>query len=325
MKPILAHAFSQLATMRNFLYEAGFADTLKVSEPVISVGNLTTGGTGKTPIVDLILSHFEAKGLRVGLISRNYKARLKGTEVVDRRRPWGSIFYGDEPWMLAEKHPEAVVCVGPRKWFSLWQTAQKKVAQVFVVDDGFQHRALHRDLDIVLLDASADQGEYKMFPEGRAREPWNSLQRADIIVLTKTNLTTALEVDRLKAHLALLGAGKLVVETGVRIDLQPFQGKKVFAFAGLAKSAQFEQSLRQSEMITLMGFRSFPDHHQYLPEDMRRIEELAAGAEILLTTEKDFSKVSHFSTMIPLRPVLLMIPFLSGEAEFYARLDSVLK
>lgn len=322
MKTTLSEFYGRLASFKNFVYETGIADTVRVREPVVSIGNLTVGGTGKTPMVDLVMSHFEKKLMTVGLVARNYKAKLRGTEVIDRHRKNGALEYGDEPWWLAQRHPQALVTVGPVKWFSLWLASQKRRAQVFVIDDGFQHRALHRDLDIVLIDTTASWQEYELLPLGRGRESWDSLQRAHLIVLTKVNWATEDQVERIQARLP---DGIPVARARYELHRPEILGQRVFAFAGTAKPNQFHQGLKALTDLDLVGFQEFNDHHIYTENDIHAIEGQAKDAQIILTTEKDFVKVSSLPWTMPVVPVGLNVVFQSGEAEFYASLDSILR
>jgi tetraacyldisaccharide 4'-kinase len=321
----ISFVYAQLAKVKNIFYDRDWLGSLRVPQKVISVGNLTVGGTGKTPIVDLVLTHFEERSLVCGLISRNYKARIRHTAAVDLLKVDGASYYGDEAWMLALKHVQATVFVGPKKWYSLSLASKATRAQVFVIDDGFQHRALARDLDIVLLDATAPMKDYHLLPLGRAREAWQGLRRAQIVVITKTNLAEPAANEALRSRLQSEASfSGLVVETQVHIDLERFRGKKVLAFAGLARPEQFEKVIKMTEAVELKEFVSFSDHHIYSKEDIALLKNKSQGLDFILTTEKDFVKLNPKDFLVPLHAVPLVTRISHHATEFYAALDSLI-
>jgi tetraacyldisaccharide 4'-kinase len=323
---ILSLIYASLAGIKNLLYDRSWLTSLQVPQKVISVGNLTVGGTGKTPVVDLILTHLEQKGLACGLISRSYKARIRHTSAIDLLKVDGAAYYGDEAWMLALKHAQTPVFVGPKKWYSLSLASKATRSQVFVIDDGFQHRALARDLDIVLLDATVPLAEYRPLPWGRARESWSGLARAQVLILTKTNLATPESCVALRESVQQQSnfAG-LWVETEVRVDLERFRGKKVLAFAGLARTEQFEQVILREGAVELKEFLSFPDHHAYTEEDHQLIRRKSESVDFILTTEKDFVKLNPQDFVRPLVAIPLKTKISHQAMEFYATLDSLFR
>lgn len=328
MRAVVASIYGTLMLLRNWLYDVGFFDSVRVSTKVISVGNLTVGGTGKTPVVDLILQRFTKKGYVVGLVARNYKATSHGTNEIDRRCSGGGSYYGDEAWMLAGKHPTLPVMVGPKKWKSAVELSKKHKLDVLVVDDGFQHRELARDLDIVLFDASKPIEVLQLFPRGEARESVAALVRASFILLNKVNYSSP---ENLASWRQLLSGRENFAETAFIMDLSAVGERKVFAFAGLANSAQFGQALRSQLGEQLVGFQEYPDHYDYQPSDLLRLESLALQLHpqcLLITTEKDYAKVFHLQGELLLSVDILAVPlkihFLKGEDKFYAALDPVL-
>ncbi len=318
----LSWLYAGLAAAKNFFYDRGLLDGVRVDKKVISVGNLTMGGTGKTPIVDLILTYLESKNISVALISKNYKAEVKHTVSVDLTHAHGARHFGDEAWMLAKKHLTTQVFVGPKKWYTLWLAAKTTSATVCVVDDGFQHRQLQRDLDIVILDAMAPDGEYELLPLGRARESWLGLNRAQIVVLTKTNWALPEHLEKLRAKVRWQSSSAKVVEAVSKLDLTDCAGKKVMAFAGVGQPEQFKKMLEGSMDIQLIEFIAFRDHQKYGPAEIQKIKSAAAMAEIIVTTEKDFSKLDPADFSIPLKALSLHTEITLGASEFYATLDS---
>ncbi|MEN0059477.1 MAG: tetraacyldisaccharide 4'-kinase [Bdellovibrio sp.] len=300
MKP-LSFLYDQIVGVKNSLYDRGLIAAYKAPVPVVSIGNLTVGGTGKTPITDYCLKALVAQGKKVAVISRSYKAEVMDPALVDVKRPYAARYYGDEPVLLAQANPAVCVFVGPSKW----QTARYAVAEqnfdILIVDDGFQHRKLHRDLNIVILDATEVLEHYAVLPEGRARESWDNLARADIIILSKTNL--AKEED-LKALESKLPVGKEVLYfsytitrcqnavTGESRTREDLQGKKLHLISAIARPDVFERMMRDLGEVT-KNSRHFRDHHQYTAQEAQELEEefVRSQADYMVTTEKDAVKL----------------------------------
>ena len=281
-----------LEALHRWLYRVGLLDRVHLKVPVISVGNLTVGGTGKTPFVQFLLSELEGKGLSVGVVSLNYEAQVKSAQRVDPEREDSGAYYGDEPALIAEKFPHIPVYVGPRKWESALALQKAHGVDVIVVDDAFQHHALHRELDFVLLDASAKAEDLELLPVGRAREPLTSLERADFVVLTRVNQSDELWLDHLES-LAPSHLHVLKMSSQLQGAFLEEAGKKVFAFAGIGRPESFETSLKSEAFYELVGFQGFPDHHSYNVYDLNLVQEKARqlGAELIVTTEKDAVKI----------------------------------
>jgi len=231
--------------LRRALYRAGILRPKRLPVPVISVGGIAAGGSGKTPAVIAIASALVERGLRVAVLTRGYGRSGEGG-VVEHLDP---ARYGDEPVLIRKRVPAARVIVGVDRY----ERARGDTADVFILDDAFQHLQLHRDLDVVV-----DNPASGLLREGRA-----ALRHADIVIPRR-----------------------------LRLDVPAsLRGKRVFAFAGLADNAQFFRALG----LELAGTRSFPDHHRYSAEDIAALQRAArdAGAEAIVTTEKDAVKIGH--------------------------------
>lgn len=228
--------------IRRALYRRGILEAKRLPKPVISVGNIAIGGTGKTPAVIAICRFLEDRGLRVAVLTRGYGG--KGTGVVDTL---DAGKYGDEPVLIKKRTKSTSVIMGANRF----DQGVTQNCDVFVLDDGFQHLQLHRDLDIV-IDAPA-----RFYREGRS-----ALSDADLVVTRRLRLNVP---DSLR-------------------------GKRVFAFSGLADNEQFFDSLRR-EGLTVERSRSFPDHHRYTELDLVQIHHAARGTEGIVTTEKDEVKI----------------------------------
>lgn len=295
--------YDQIVGVKNSLYDRGMIGAYKAPVPVVSIGNLTVGGTGKTPITDFCLKSLVAQGKKVAVISRSYRADAGSPVLVDVEHPFAARYYGDEPVLLAQANPQVSVFVGPSKW----QTAQYAVSNdtfdVLIVDDGFQHRKLSRDLNIVILDATESLDNYAVVPEGRARESWAGVQRADVLILTKCNLAGE---DDLKALEERLPKDKEILYFGYEINSfknaktgevklrQEFQGQELFLVSAIARPDVFEKMMREMGEVSKKSIH-YRDHHQYTDGDGKHIEEeyRKSQAKYLISTGKDAVKLRH--------------------------------
>jgi tetraacyldisaccharide 4'-kinase len=280
--------YGWMSGLRNRLYDRGWQRCYRARVPVVSVGNLTLGGTGKTPCVEYIAVFYANLGCRVVVLSRGYA---------------GGGTANDEASVLAANLPGVPHLQG-RDRVALARQAIGMGAEVLVLDDGFQHRRLVRDLDIVLIDASEPWQEERMFPRGFLRESREELGRAHVVVLTRADQVDQFERGRLREVVARIAPDAVLVLArhrplcwlsidGSRHDLQALAHRPVAAFCGLGHPDAFRRTLIDLGM-RLCAFRSFPDHHSYTAGDM---EDLAAwrrqwGPEcVLVTTQKDLVKM----------------------------------
>ncbi len=329
----LSSLYSQVVTLKNFLYDRQWLSRYDAKCKVISVGNLTMGGTGKTPLVDFLVKILQKKGLKVAVISRSYRAEVQQPHQVDEQIPRAAFYFGDEPVQLALANPGVDFYVGPQKS----QTAQYAVSQkhydVLLVDDGFQHRRLRRDLDIVVLDATEEWQNYEPLPEGRARESWHSLQRAQLIVVTKCNWVSEEKLSFLSRQIP-----KNIKVVYVDYDLPVIrwifekrelpwaavQDRTAFLISAIARPQLFKQQM--SKKLKVVGERHFRDHHPYSIGDVNSLlnEFQESGAELLLTTEKDSVKLRSFiSEKVPLVVAPLQVTERGSEGVFNEILSSI--
>ncbi len=278
------------------LYRMGLLRKYKCGRPVISVGNITMGGVGKTPLVVWVVQALKEKGLRSAVVTRGYMG--EGHRAKNRE--------SDEARMLERLLRDVPVLVGPDRVRNIKDFLTQSDADVFVLDDGFQHWRLARDLDIVALDATNPWGNGALIPRGTLREPRTALSRADVIVLTKTDLGGD-NVERIKARLRRMRVEKIVVEavhspvalTGLRFgESQPLslvQGRDVCLFCSLGDPRSFERTLKNLGARVKRVFE-FPDHHSYTADDIRTINAYCSseGVKALVTTEKDSVKLTSF-------------------------------
>jgi len=299
---------------RNALYRRRILRTLQVDAPVISVGNLTAGGTGKTPLVEWIANQLGQSGLRVTVLTRGYRRKSSGRVVVSD----GSVVRsnvdeaGDEPFLLAQKLSgrAAVICDADRAAAASWAIEYLKT-DVFILDDAFQHQRIKRDLNILTIDASRPWGDGKLLPKGRLREPITELSRADCVVITRAvdsgrinELQNEIEsrspgLPTFVCSIKFVGLRKLE-EMNSSPEVSTISEKPVAAFCGIGNPESFF-SLVRGAGYQLNETRVFRDHYKYKQADIDRFANHAAqsGAQALLTTAKDAVKLKSLSFALP--------------------------
>jgi tetraacyldisaccharide 4'-kinase len=285
---------------RQAAYRRGWLKTRHLNRPVISVGNLSVGGTGKTPLVVLIAKTLLACGHRPCILTRGYgRRRGKGLIVLDPDA--GLVFdprvVGDEPAALAQALPEVPIIVSADRFRGGLIGEQDFNASVYLLDDGFQYLALARDLDVVLLDVTRPTSDLALLPAGRLREPFSALQRAHWVILTRTELGDAggvqaqVQAQNPRARVFRCStklAGLREARSGLPEPPDNLLCNQVAAFCGIGNPTAFFADLR-SWRFRLVAERVFPDHHVYESRELENLCALSrsAGAEVLITTEKD--------------------------------------
>ncbi len=313
----------------NSLYRVGLKRETRLAVPCVAVGNLVVGGTGKTPTVSLIVDLYRAAGVRAAVISRGYGGSCAGPERVSIGRG-GARRFGDEPVLLAERHPDVPVIVGRDRCAAAAEAVSRHGAEVLVADDAFQHRRMARDLNIAVVDAGRWFGNRRLFPRGPLREPPEALERADVVLLNRVSAGRVTESRR--EEIARLSPQATVIEgdvvtAGWRAFSSP--GKRgespppgpVYAFCGLANPGVFRRSLEE-ESLPIAGWRTFPDHYRYGDKDL---EDLAAaveqsGAEAAVTTAKDAVRISSWPGRAALHVLDVRLEITRGRDEIRDRL-----
>lgn len=291
------------ATRRRAAYASGAATSRKLATPVISVGNIAVGGTGKTPTAAWLVERLWKEGLVCGVLTRGYGRRASSQlELFKAGDPPRPQAVGDEPAMLARRFaataPGTQFAVHPDRFAGGLALERLGGVDVFVLDDGYQHMSLRRTLDIVLLDANNPFGNGHTMPLGRLREPPSSLSRADVILLTRCEPDLDYGVARgllarLNPHADVFRSrmaptGVLDIRTGHSLGLEVLAGKRVAAFCGVGNSQSFFRTLQQLDCTCALQ-RSYRDHHRYSARDKAFLNRAAAngGADAFLTTAKD--------------------------------------
>ena len=280
----LSLLYGQITRLRVWLYDKQILKQKRLSKPVISVGNLTVGGTGKTPMVIWLAERLLAEGHRVGILSRGYKGNPGTSDEIEL--------------MKSHLQDHAIFGVGANR-YEQGKRLECDV-DIFLLDDGFQHLPLARDLDILLIDASQPLARQMLLPAGRLREPVSAMSRADILVFTRTETVagTSAAIEKFQDFPVFSASTRLLGFRRLRADQQALSSDEIgsgpfYAFCGIGNPRAFFQDL-QNWSLPLADRCEFPDHHHYDARDARELEEAAgrAGANALLTTEKDAQNLS---------------------------------
>lgn len=334
----LSHAYGALTRARAYGYQAGWLHSKQIPCPVISVGNLTVGGTGKTPLTWYLARGLCRQGYRVCILSRGYKgtAQKQGGVVSDGESLLMDVrAAGDEPLMMARFLPGVPVLVGGDRYRSGCRAWARFKPDLVLLDDGFQHLRLRRDLDLLLVDSQKPFGNGYLLPRGPLREPMAALRRADALIRTRWSPAcgqTDLRIQKPAGDRPVFRAEHhprldRLVENGQPSAPPPdiLAGQAVFAFSGIADNQAFFNGLKAMG-AGLCGALAFADHHFYDPADIKRIQQMAARAEarILVTTQKDFARLSHHPIQWPLAVVGVEIDFGPDTRRFWDWLGGVL-
>ncbi|MDR0335565.1 MAG: tetraacyldisaccharide 4'-kinase [Planctomycetaceae bacterium] len=324
---LLELPYFSVTLLRNFFYDSGVLPTYQLPIPIISVGNLTLGGTGKSPLVAWLGRFFLDQELQPGIISRGYGQSGNGVN--------------DEFLELAFRLPSVSHRLNRNRIAAAQDFLDSGNIDLLILDDAFQHRRIARNLDIVLLDALQPFGYEHIFPRGMLRESVTSLRRANVVFLSRADLIDETQRRKIRDRVQILAPnilwGEIVHEpqsllsisknhtetqtqnqTKTETEISAIRGKRILAFCGIGNPNAFRQTLEhcEAEIVELIPF---PDHHQFNTEDINHLEKKAQQENVdsILCTMKDFVKIEHLvSGTIPVHAVLINIRFLSGEEPF---------
>jgi tetraacyldisaccharide 4'-kinase len=293
---------------------------------VISVGNITLGGTGKTPLAEMLAKELTSKGHRIAILIRGYAS-------------WGLVrtSCADEPILLTHNLPGVHILVGRDRYQTGKEAIERYGVDTIILDDGFQYWCLFRDLDIVAIDATNPFGNGQTLPRGILREPLSSLKRANILVLTKMDLGKD-NLPSLKERLKHINPKAIIASSvhravelydlsGVHYPLSHIQGKDVCIFSGIADPESFEKTLLNLGARPVEKF-CFPDHYDYKEEDMRKIFDscIKSNLDTIITTEKDKTRLPASFTYdfsISLLILRIELQIVENEKDFFNRLVSL--
>jgi tetraacyldisaccharide 4'-kinase len=300
--PPLSALYGAVTKTRLSLYRRGTFHTTRLERPVISIGNMTAGGTGKTPLVEWVARTIAAKGKKVCILTRGYGREQPQQQVIvsDGQTLLATAAEsGDEPYLLATNllGCAAVICNADR--ISAGRDAIEVFgSDCFVLDDGFQHLRLARDLNIVTIDATNPWGGGQLLPYGRLREPISGLSRADCVVITRSDQVH--NTDELKNQIRDLIRGRPLFQSTMRPTRTPITTGPVAAFCALGNPQSFFAQLKKTGYELVLE-KAFTDHHSYTQNDINELTTAAirAGAQTLITTAKDAVKLRSLSFSLP--------------------------
>jgi tetraacyldisaccharide 4'-kinase len=324
----LSYVFGAGVFLRDQAFRGGLLKSEKISRPVISVGNLSVGGTGKTPFVLALIEQLQNQSYKAGVVSRGYGADYGALAEVPQN-PVG-MHFGDEPALMKLRYPRVPVFLSAQRSEAARALLESYEVDLLIADDAFQHRYLRRDLDIVLLDATQEPKDYRLLPWGLLREPFTALARADWVVVTKLNLLP--EKDReerenflrsripssVKVLRADMESSGLYTAEGEKIEASSLKG--LFLLSGIGRPEAFERSVERFAGRKVDEHWRFKDHHCFSREELREIFSRLPGGERLITTEKDFIRLRDFTEERERFLMLKVDMKLKGEVdEFWAQ------
>jgi len=331
---LAARFYSAVIGLRNFLYSKGWLKTHRVNAVVISIGNITAGGTGKTPLVIWLCKLLQQKEIQCAILTRGYKTHTqKRASSIERRAT-----RIDEPAILAESCREAKIIINSDRVTGAAEAINKFGANVLIMDDGFQHRRLGREMDIVTIDAMRPFGYGKMLPAGLLREPVTALKRAGAVVITRCEQVAESELLQLENKLRQVNPDMIITRSihapvcaesigNEKISIEELKDKKIFAFCGIGNPDAFLGTIKGLG-ANLVGSKIYNDHHHYTDNDIAEIYEQARHleADFILTTQKDWTQYAIRNTRydIPFAYLAIELKFISGEDKITRLIEDTL-
>lgn len=328
---LASHLFCLIISLRTYLYKLGAFKTEELKCRVVCVGNITSGGTGKTPAVRLLAGKLKQQGFKTVILSRGYKGSLKGRLEVaadEEQILRTAAEVGDEPYLLARQLPGIPVVIGKNRYRAGQYICLRFTPHILILDDGYQHIKLARQVNIMLIDATNPFGNGKLLPRGILREPLAALARSQVFLLTKTDLAEDVSpiIDTLKRY-----NPKAPILTSIHqpVDLSELKkdkkrslkwlkGRKVVCFSGIGNPDSFVKTV-QGLGAEIVGHISFADHHAYTLAKLTQLEQeaLALGAEALITTEKDGVRITDYTpASLPILTLNIELKITSDEQEW---------
>jgi tetraacyldisaccharide 4'-kinase len=295
--------YTVIVQLRNALFTLGWIRSIALGKPVVSVGNLTVGGTGKTPTCLWLAEALKSRGLRVGILSRGYRRQETAPVIVSPHRGDGVVLVkeddlakaGDEPLMMAELYGQTVA-VGKNRSETAAELLQRRDVDVFLLDDGFQHRRVKRDVDLLLLGSDSSGW---MLPAGPFREPMRNRRRADYLLVTGANndwqsiISRDRDANLFFGSLRPISLLSLGAQQRKEFPLTLLYRSKILTVTGVADPSQFYRLIHEWEG-EIVETLEFPDHHLYTARDWQQINRVGRLVDLIITTEKDILKLVRF-------------------------------
>lgn len=328
----LSYLWSKIYQIRRFAYTIGFFKTSELGVPVVSVGNLSFGGTGKTPLTIWLTEFLEQYSYKVAILTRGYKSEKEKSNAVIKGKISGDESvkaYGDEATMMANRLPNASIVIGRNRRENILHYFEKIHPNVLILDDGYQHLKIARAVNIVLFDSLMPLEKYFTPPLGYLREGMSAIDYADYIVLGRTDQTSREKVEKLKDFILSQSSRKIpfaefkYVCDGVfsenykKLGGEDFlKDKKIVALSAIASPKSFYNMIEHLGGVIIEKF-SFADHHFFTEKDLKVVDDFARKEDaIVLTTEKDFVKISEIQKGFEVTFLKISLSFIDGEEEF---------
>ena len=319
---------------RIFFYKKGILKCVRLPVPVISVGNITVGGTGKTPVVEYIARYLQAQGKRVAILSRGYAASIRQEDSFTDKG-----ICNDEYLLFKENIPDIPNILNKDRIKGGLEAIKRFQAECLVLDDGFQHLCLARDLNIVIIDALNPFGHEEIIPRGMLREPLKGLKRADMIMLSHVDQCSRDKVVVLTNRLREITGAVPVIETvhkpiclestkdTTQLDINCLRGKRAFVFCAVGNPVSFRKSV-ENLGAEIAGFRVFPDHHVYTLSELQELnaEAKSIKPDAIVITQKDRVKIGNNLLIweFPLWTLKIEICIVSGYEIFENKINAIL-
>ena len=307
----LSFLYGLVTTLRNYLYNTNIFNTNKLPCKVISIGNITTGGSGKTPTTEFLALYLQSIGKNVGIVSRGYGRSSRKVKLVTDgiKKPDSWEEYGDEAFLLAQNLNSVPIAVGESKYKAGLKIISEFDLDVIIIDDGFQHRSLHRDLDIVLINSKDNQKTHKLLPIGNLREKISGLERANLIIYTKTNLhNNLIYLNRLlknvnvdKINSTLETKSMLIGQDKQKVNQSEILLKNMYLLSAIGDNNGFKKTVEKIG-LNIVGHSQFIDHFKYKISELQKVQkdDKKVGANYIITTEKDLVKIPVVNLGIPI-------------------------
>ena len=327
----ISFAYEAIVYIRNLFYDLNILKKKKLKCPVLSVGNITAGGTGKTPTVIFIANELIKRNLKVGILTRGYGRKSKRAIIIcndgGKEKPdLNADETGDEPLLLYQKLLNTPIGISKNRYEIGKKLFETYSLDLIILDDGFQHRSIYRNLDILLINSLDKKNRYRMLPTGFLREPLKNLQRADFIIFTKSNLIEK-ESDLIKVaeyfnipYSFSTADNNLTnyIQDQQKNVLHLLESKNGYLVSGIGDASSFK--LTASVIAkNIIGYSNLKDHYDYKQSDLNKIikKSKKLSADYILTTEKDWIKLKHLDSSLPIIPVGLSFNLVNDKSKLF--------
>ena len=329
----LSLLYRTVIALRNLFVDLGIFSQNRVDATVISVGNLSVGGTGKTPLILYLIDLLSLSEKKIAVLTRGY-GRSSSSPLLylpsEKIGDW--LESGDEPFLLKKRVENLTVSVDSKRIRGAAEAIEKAGSELILLDDGFQHRTIKRDLNIVIVEDPVNFKNRLLIPAGRLREPLNSLGRADIVVFMGSETDSAAVHKYLSSETILCGGLKELdslfkMNSDEVLDLSELSGKKLTAFCGIGNPDGFRSTLN-SFNPALLELLEFPDHHNYTLSDLEKIRKsyVSSNSDFLITTEKDgFKLPSDFFSDIDLNILRIAFKIMWNKDKFDKKISEIIR